>query len=192
MAESSIEPARQAAARALAQQAIAGLALDEFAERANALQRAATADELGAAVRGLPGEAVGVPAARRPRWLVSVLVGRQRRGRWHLRDHLTVVAVFGVVTVDLGTAQPEARRSFITVITAFGGASIIVPQGVAIELSGFALFGGRNDKRAELPPLLDSPVICVRAFSLFGGINVEDRVPRRDLLDVIRTRPTSA
>ncbi len=48
------------------------------------------------------------------------------------------------------------------------------------------MLAGRNDKRAELPPLPGSPLVRVRAFSLFGGVRVEDRLPRRNLLDVIR------
>jgi hypothetical protein len=185
----SIESARETAVRGLAQRATSGsLTLDEYAERALAVRQAASAEELDVALLGLPEEAAGAPAARRPRWLVNVLVGGQWRGPWRLSDHLRVVAVFAVATLDLGTAQPEAPESVITVVTAFGGASIIAPQGVSIQLSGFSLFGGRSDKRAELPPLPGSPLVRVRAFSLFGGVRVEDRPPRRNLLDVIRAR----
>jgi hypothetical protein len=174
-----IEPARETSARGLAQRATVGsLTLDEYAERARAVEQAGSTEELEAAVRGVPEESAGAPSVRRPRWLVSVFVGGGRRGRWQLREHLRVIAVFTVRTLDLGSAQPEAPESVITVFTAFGGTSIIAPQGVAIQLSGFALFGGRNDKRAELPPLPGSPVIRVRAFSLFGGVRLEDRPPR--------------
>jgi len=185
----SIESARETAVRRLAQHATSGsLTLDEYAERAFAVEQAASVEELDAVARGAPEEAAGAPPSRRRRWLVSVFVGGGRRGRWRLPEHLRVVALFTVRTLDLGAAQPEVPESIITVATAFGGASIIVPQGVPIQLSGLALFGGRNDKRAELPPLPGSPVIRVRAFSLFGGVRVEDRPPRRNLLDVIRAR----
>jgi DUF1707 SHOCT-like domain len=181
--------ARETAFKGLARQTIGGgLTLDEYAERAAAAQRAATAEELDALLQGLPEEAAGALAARRPRWLVSVLAGRERRGRWRLRDHLRVIAVFTVRTLDLGTAQPESPESLITIITAFGGASIIVPQGVSIQLSGSGVFGGSNDNRAELPPFPGSPLIRIRAFSLFGGVKLDDRPPRRDLLDTSRAR----
>jgi len=185
----SSEYTRETAVRGLGHRATSGsLTLDEYAERAAAIQQAATTEELDALLRELPEEAAGAPAARRPRWLVSVFVGGGLRGRWRLRDHLRVVAIFTVRTLDLGTAQLEAPESVITLITAFGGASIIAPQGVSIQLSGCALFGGRDDKRAELAPLPDSPLVRVRAFSLFGGVRIEDRPPRRNLLDVIRAR----
>jgi len=54
----------------------------------------------------------------------SVLAGG-RRGRWRLGDHLRVVAIFTVRTLNLGAAQPEAPELVVTVVTAFGGASII-------------------------------------------------------------------
>jgi hypothetical protein len=115
-----------------------------------------------------------------------VLARVQRRGHWQLRDHLRVVSVFTVQTLDLGTAQLQAPEPVITIITAFGGAAVIAPQSVSLDVSGFALFGGRNDNRADLPPFPGSPVIRIRAFSIFGGVTVEDRVPQHNLLDAIR------
>ena len=191
----SIESAREMAFQRLAQQAIGGgLTLNEYAERAIAIQQAATHDELDAVVQPAPSETARAPAARRPRWLISVLARVQRRGHWRLRDHLQVVSVFTVQTVDLGTAQLEAPESVVTIITAFGGASVIAPQGVSLDLSGFALFGGRNDNRAELPSLPASPRVRIRAFSIFGGVTIEDRAPQRNLLDAIRagTKPASS
>ena len=193
-AQPSIESARETAFKRLAQQAIGGsLTLNEYAERAAAIQQAATHDELDAVAQGAPWEAAGAPAARRPRWLISVLAQVKRRGHWRLRDHLQVVSIFTVQTLDLGTAQLEAPESVVTIITAFGGASVIAPQGVSLDLSGFALFGGRNDNRAELPPLPASPLIRIRAFSIFGGVRVEDRAPQRNLLDALRagSKPAS-
>jgi hypothetical protein len=60
-----------------------------------------------------------------------------------------------------------------------GGSDIVVPDGVHVELSGFALLGG-NDLRlgdAPLPPP-SAPVVRVRAYSLLGGTDVK-RVKRR-------------
>jgi len=186
----SLDSARQSALNGLAQLAAGGgLTLDEYAERAVAIQQAATTNEIDALQKA---GAAGAPAARRPSWLISVLARVERRGQWRLRDHLRVVSVFTVQTLDLGTAQLEAPESVITIITAFGGASVIAPQGVSLDVSGFALFGGRNDNRAELPPFPGSPVIRIRAFSVFGGVRVEDRVPQRNLLDAIRAGSKSA
>jgi hypothetical protein len=56
-------------------------------------------------------------------------------------------------------------------------------QGVSLDLTEFAAFGG-----GELPPFPASPRIRIRAFSLFGGVKLDDRPPRRDLHEAIRAR----
>jgi hypothetical protein len=165
------------------------LTLEEYAERVVAVEQAATADELDAATLGLPEESAGVSPVRRPRWLVVVFGGTEQRGRWRLSNRLRIVVAFGGATLDLGTAQPEAPESVITVVAFLGGAEIIAPPGVPIQLSGFSLLGGKGDKRAGGPPLPGSPLIRVRAFAILGGVTVKDRPqPRRNLLDVIRAR----
>jgi len=192
MAQQSGQRARETAFNALAGRAVGGgLTLDEYAERAVAIQQAATTHEIDA-IEKEPG--AGSPAACRPHWLISVLAGVEHRGRWRLREHLQVMSVFTVQTLDLGAAQPDAPESLVTIITAFGGASVIAPQGVSLDVSGFALFGGRNDNRAELPPFPGSPLIRIRAFSIFGGVRIEDRAPQRNLLDTIRagSKPQSS
>jgi hypothetical protein len=134
----SIESARDKAFNGLARQAIGGgLTLDEYAQRAAATQQAATGDELNALLQGQPEDAAGALAARRPHWLVSVLAGRQRRGRWRLGDHLWVIAVF------------------------------------------------------TLPPFPGSPLIRMRAFSLSGGVKLDDRPPR-NLPDRSRARSSKS
>jgi hypothetical protein len=71
------------------------MTLDEYAERAVSIERAATSEELKAALVGLPEETAGVSPARRGRWLVSVFGGADQRGRWRLSSRLRVVVVFG-------------------------------------------------------------------------------------------------
>ena len=80
------------------------------------------------------------------------------------------MALFGGVKLNLGMAQPEAPESIITVVVIFGGAAIIAPPGVSIQLSGLSLFGGKSDKRRGGPALPGSPLVRVRAFVLSGGV----------------------
>jgi hypothetical protein len=160
------------AVRSLAQRVIGSLTLDEYAERAFALEQAETADELDAALRGLPEETAGVSAARRARWLIAVFGGTEQRGRWRPSSRLHIVSMFGGVDVDLGAAEAEAPESRITVVAILGGAGIIVPQGVPIQLSGFSLFGGKGDKRSGGPALPGAPLVRVRVFTILGGVTV--------------------
>ena len=184
-----LESARETAVDDLGQLASnAHLTLDEYAERAAAVEQAASAKELDAAVRGLPEQTVGSTEARGGRWLVGVFGGTEQRGRWRLSSHLRIVAVLGGVTLDLGLAEPEGPESLITVIAVLGGVEIIAPPGVPIQLSGFSLLGGKSDERSGGPPLPGSPLLRVRCITLLGGVKVKDRPPRRNLLDVIRAR----
>lgn len=73
VAQASVESAREKAVRRLSEHATGGsMTLDEYAERAVSIERAATSEELKAALVGLPEETAGVSPARRGRWLVSL------------------------------------------------------------------------------------------------------------------------
>ncbi len=195
-ARGSVESAREKAFNDLAQQANSGvLTLDEYAERAVAVEQAASVEELEAAVRGLPEQTAAVTSADSARWLVGVFGGTEQRGRWRLSSRLRIVAVLGGVTMDLGMAQPEASESLVSIVAVLGGVEIIAPPGVSIQLSGFSLLGGKSDERSGGPPLPGSPLVRVRCVTFLGGVKVKDRPPRRNLLEVIRARrstPTTA
>jgi hypothetical protein len=186
--QENLASAREVAAARLAEQATRTLTLDEYTERAAAIEQAATADELDAAMRELGEKITLGPPPRHVRWLVGVLGGTNQRGRWRLSSRLRIVAVLGGTTLDLGQARPEAPESVITIAAFLGGVEVIAPPGVTIELSGVSLLGGRSDERSRGPSLIGSPVIRLRAFALLGGVKVKDRSPRRKPLDAIRRR----
>jgi hypothetical protein len=152
VARVSLESARERAVNDLAQEPSSdGLTLDEYAERAVAVEQAATVEELEATVCGLP-ETAAAKSVRGGRWLIGVFGETEQRGRWRLRSHLRIVAALGGVTLDLGIAQPEAPMSLTTVVAVLGGVEIIAPPGVSIQLSGFSLLGGKSDERSDGPP----------------------------------------
>jgi hypothetical protein len=183
-----VESDREAAGRELARAATTGgLTLGEYAERAMAIQQAATGYEIQAALRGLPEQAAGVASARLGRWVVAVLGGARQGGRWRLDKHLRVVAVLGGAKLDLARAEPEAPESTVTVIAILGGADILAPQGVSVQLSGLSLLGGKADRRTGGPPLPSSPLVRVRAFTFLGGVAVKDSAQPRNLLEAIRS-----
>jgi uncharacterized protein DUF1707 len=185
--------AREAASRELAHAATAGgMTLGEYAERAEAIQEAATAEEIQAAVRGLPQEAAGAASARLGRWIIAILGGTRQDGRWRLGKHLWVLAAFGGARLDLAAAEPEGPASTITVIAILGGADILAPPGVPVELSGLSLLGGKGDRRSGGTPLPGSPVVRVRAFTFLGGVAIKESGPRRNLLDLLRSSHAEA
>lgn len=79
------------------------------------------------------------------------------------------LAILGGLTFDTRGVQPGAGAT-IKAYTVFGGVDIKVPPGSRVTSGGFSLFGG-TDVRVQPG---DGPEIAVRAFALFGGVNVSD------------------
>jgi uncharacterized protein DUF1707/cell wall-active antibiotic response 4TMS protein YvqF len=165
---------REAAVTRLREAAGEGrLSVQELADRIDAAYAATTLAELEPLTSDLPAPA---PAERGPRtsFVLGVLGGGDRRGRWRVADRVTVVNVLGGADLDLRQALLAGPEVQITVLSLLGGSDITVPEGVHVELSGFALLGG-NDLRVdpthpEPPP--GAPTVHVRAYSILGGTDV--------------------
>jgi hypothetical protein len=154
------------------------LALDELAERLDRALAAVTRDELEGLTRDLPAEQQpdALPAAKSRRWVVGIMGGGTLKGRWRIASECTVVNVMGGSDLDLTGAVVEGPETEIRVFSLMGGSNIVVPDGVHVELSGFAFMGG-NDLRLgkRPPPPAGAPVVRVRAWSIMGGTDVKRR-----------------
>jgi uncharacterized protein DUF1707/cell wall-active antibiotic response 4TMS protein YvqF len=156
------------------------LTLEEFAQRVGAAYEAKTRQELEELTQDLPAEASAVPAPRRrpSRWIVSVMGGADRRGRFRLAGQTNVVTIMGGANIDLRQAELEESEAALTVVSVMGGANVVVPEGVDVELTGFALMGGRAHRPGKEPLPPGAPLVRVRAFSFMGGVSV---VTKRDV-----------
>jgi Domain of unknown function (DUF1707)/Cell wall-active antibiotics response 4TMS YvqF len=169
------------------------LTVEELAERIDAAYAAKTRAELepltadlpapaersGFAPAAAPGAASPAPARRAPPLVLGILGGGDRKGRWRVPERMTVVNVMGGADLDLREAVLDGPEVEITVFSIMGGSTITVPEGVHVELDGFALLGG-NDLRISSPdPPPGAPVVRVRAWSLIGGTDVRTRGERR-------------
>ena len=104
--------------------------------------------------------------------------GEQRKGRWRPARRTNALSIMGGVDIDLREAE-LADGAEILAIPIMGGVTVTVPEGVSVELSGFALMGGNSGPDDKVLPLPNSPVVRVRAFSLMGGVVVERKKARR-------------
>lgn len=150
------------------------LSLDEFSDRVGDVYQARTGTELARLTTDLP--AAPEPDARpvpRTRWVVGVLSGARRSGPWHPDRPTRAVAVFGSCQLDLSGVdlEPETR---IVAVVAFGGIEVLVPEGVGVDLGGFALFGSRDD-RTSVHRRPGAPVVRVTCRAVFGGVTVRTR-----------------
>jgi hypothetical protein len=159
------------------------LTLEELAERVEAADAARTRGELDALTADLPDTPVSAAPApdvprKERRWIVAIMGGETRKGRWRPSRRTNAIAVMGGIDIDLREAELADGAEFLA-IGIMGAVSIIVPEGVSVEMSGFALMGGNSGPDDRIPPLPEAPLIRVRAFSLMGGVVVERKKARR-------------
>jgi hypothetical protein len=158
------------------------LTVEELTERLDAAYAASTRAELEPLTADLPVAPSSVTVERGrggTRFVLGILGGGDRRGRWRVAERVVVVNVFGGADLDLREATLAGTETTIWVISLFGGSDIIVPEGVNAELSSFALLGGDDLKLEGPEPPPGAPVVHVRTVSIFGGTDVTTRRGRR-------------
>jgi hypothetical protein len=156
------------------------LTFDELAQRTELAYEATTGAELGRLVADLPQAApeaeVARPAAGKlRRWNIAVLGGCDRKGRWRPAAHSVALAVLGGVDLDLRDAVIEGDELVLTAVAVLGGIDIVVPEGVEVHVSGFAVLGGNDHEEGTAPVRPGGPVIRLRCYSVLGGIDVDVR-----------------
>jgi hypothetical protein len=147
------------------------LTLEEFSERVETVYGSRTRGELEEVTRDLP-----APAARSrkgpKRLTLSIFGGSERKGRWRVPRRSIVVALFGGTDLDLRQAELDSPTVTIFSFCMFGGTDFYVPEGVEVDLRGFALFGGNDEHGVEGHLSPAAPLVRVIAFTLFGGLDV--------------------
>ena len=166
------------------------LTLDDFAERAGRVWAAPTSMELDAIVADLPDlPAVGVSVSTAPaivgetkrrkvrKWVVAIMSGANKSGRWRVGDELNAIAVMGGGEIDLREAEFDTEELHIRAICIMGGISIIVPEGIDVDLGGIAIMGGKDAKLAPVPLIPGAPRVRVTAVCIMGGVDVRSKKP---------------
>jgi hypothetical protein len=160
------------------------LTLEELAERVELADAARTRGDLDALTADLPDSparreapVLDAPSKER-RWIVAIVGGEARKGRWRPSRRTNAVAIMGGIDIDLREAE-LADGAEILAVPVMGAVSITVPEGVSVEMSGIALLGGNSGPDDKVLPLPNAPIVRVRAFSLMGGVVVERKEARR-------------
>lgn len=153
------------------------LTLDEFSERVGMALEARTTVDLEQLTYDLPAlePPVGtapVPPRRQTAWAIGIMSGSDHRGRWHPAPVTNAVAFMGGVTLDLRSAEIEGSELVINAVAFMGGIEVIVPEGIQAEMTGIAIFGGKDCRVPDVRPVPGSPVVRVRVFAFMGGVTV--------------------
>ncbi len=159
--------------------AVGRLTLDELEDRSGRALTAKTRGELATLTSDLPreagqaGAAGPAPAPRKPvRWLVAILGGSHRRGRFRAVGSINAVAIMGGDEIDLREAEIEGGELTLNLVAVLGGENIYVPDSVEVEVGGFSFMGGHEEIGIARPPRPGAPVIRIRAYNLLGGTSV--------------------
>jgi DUF1707 SHOCT-like domain/Cell wall-active antibiotics response LiaF, C-terminal len=161
--------------------AVGRLTLDELEERSSRALAAKTRGELALLISDLPQEAgQGRPAptlAKKPvRWMVAIMSGSHRRGRFRAVGRINAIAIMGGDEIDLREAEIEGGELTLNLVAIMGGANIYVPDSVELDVGGFSLMGGNTEYGVERPPRPGAPVVRLHTWNLMGGATIY-RVP---------------
>ena len=157
------------------------LDVDELEERLSTVYATRTQRELDALVAD-----VVVPEDRRrsprvpvrrgdqgTRWLVAIMSGHDRKGRWRVGANLNVINIMGGSDLDFNDAEFADDVVTVNVFSLMGGASIRVPEGLNVEVSNIALMGGNDADIGDERPDPGGPTLRLKLFSIMGGSDVK-------------------
>jgi hypothetical protein len=152
------------------------LTLGEHSERVERAYSARTLGELAALTTDLAA-ASAQPIRLDTRRPVAGIFGRERRdGRWVVPERLAVTAVFGEVVLDLREAILQSQRITVLATVMGGTVQLIVPDGIAVEVTGTGVLSRKSHEAAQRPAGEQAPhgmpVVEVRSLALGGRVKV--------------------
>jgi hypothetical protein len=164
---------RDATVRTLGEQAAVGrLTLAELEDRAGQALTAKTRGELAVLTSDLPQDASqgsqSAPAARarKPvRWLIAVMGGSHRRGRFR---------AVGSINANL--------------FALMGGANIYLPDSIDLEVGGLSLMGGHEEVGSQRSPRPGAPLVRIRLYNLMSGATIYRLPPQANGLSLKEAR----
>lgn len=171
------------------------LELQDFEARLDRAHRATTLPELDELLRDLPAAPAGptpeqqarqaiarstravTEAIRESRTLLAIMGGVERRGRWVPARRNVVIAVMGGAELDFREVDLPPGQTEVVIFCMMGGVEIIVPPGMSVDASGFAVMGGFGHAAARPDPAPDAPTLRINGFCMMGGVDIHVRHP---------------
>jgi hypothetical protein len=170
------------------------LSMDELERRLELVHRAPDGSALDALIADLPRPA-SAPTAPAPmvpqpspaatanvrgeQTMFAMMGGIDKRGRWQPARLTRLVALMGGGTFDFREVELPPGVTELQPICVMGGAEVIVPPGMHVETSGFAIMGGFADYRDSTAGerKVDEPLLRITGFALMGGVDLKTREP---------------
>jgi hypothetical protein len=110
--------------------------------------------------------------------MVSVFSAAIRKGAWRAAPRTRVVSVFGGAELDFRAARLEPGMNEFRFICVFGGADVVLPPELYVEVEGFGIFGGFSETGTDIhEPPEGAPWLRISGVAVFGGVSVTTRPP---------------
>ena len=165
------------------------ITMDELEERLDATYAAKTYGELAPITADLPVEDAR-PGSGAPTLLpssalvvgeqqyhdrstaIAIMSGANRGGRWIVPKRVRVFAFWGGSVIDLRDARFESGTTVVNAIAIMGGVQILAPEDVHVRVTGIGIMGGFGESRSNAVSPDHAPVVRVKGFAFWGGVNI--------------------
>ena len=156
------------------------LTLQEFSDRIDEVYSARTRGELAPLTGDLPAMPAARPPSRTRRVLLGLMFGGAKRsGPQALEEDITAVALLGDVEINLCEARVTSREITIHAWAVVNDVEVIIPEGVAVELSGVALKGDLENWVTPVSPGTSRFVVKIQGHAVLGDVEVRRPWPRK-------------
>jgi Domain of unknown function (DUF1707)/Cell wall-active antibiotics response 4TMS YvqF len=154
------------------------LTLQEFSQRLDRAYAARTHGELAPLTADLPAIDPARELGRLRRVMLGIFWDSRRAGPQPLEDEITAIALLGDAVIDLREAKATSKEITIRAYALLNDVDVIVPEGVAVELTGVAVVGDNRNMATPVPPGTSRFVVKIHGHALLGDVQVLHRNPR--------------
>jgi len=122
--------------------------------------------------------------------MYCILGGTNKAGTWSVPRKLTIWAVMGGAELDMREAVFAPGVTEVKINSLLGGAEIIVPPGLDVEMDGSAFLGGFEDAERTGASSNDPnrPRLRISGFAVLGGVELSERYPGESSREARRRR----
>jgi Domain of unknown function (DUF1707) len=169
---------REAAARLNQAAGDGRLTLQEFSERLDRAYAARTRAELAPLTACLPAIGPGSGPGRLRKVMLGIFWGSRRAGPQPLEHEITAIALPGDAVIDLRGAKATSKEITIGAGALLNDVDVIIPEGIAVELSGVAAAGDNRNMTRPVPAGTGRFVVKIHGHAVLGDVQVLHSNPR--------------
>lgn len=104
---------------------------------------------------------------------IAIMSGANRGGRWIVPKRMHIFTFWGGSVIDLRDALFESGTTAVYATAIMGGVQIIAPEGVNVNVAGIGIMGGFAESARPEAPSRNAPMVHVKGFAFWGGVNVK-------------------